>query len=58
VGDVLKAGLEKRLEEIREKYKEPPPIQEKKPRMEQRPERREQRWRDKKWRKDRLARKG
>ena len=62
VGDVLKANLEKRLEEIREKYKEPPPIQEKKPRLErreQRPERREQqRWRDKEWRKDRRARKG
>jgi hypothetical protein len=54
--------LEKRIEEIREKYKEPPPIQEKKPRLErgeQRPERREQpRWRDEKWRKDRRARKG
>jgi nucleolar protein 56 len=62
VGDVLNAALEKRLEEIREKYKEPPPIQEKKPRLErreQRPERREQpRWRDEKWRKDRRARKG
>jgi len=61
VGDVLKAGLEKRLEEIREKYKEPPPIQEKKPRFErreQRPERSEQRWREKKRRKNRLAGKG
>jgi nucleolar protein 56 len=62
LGDTLKANLEKRLEEIREKYKEPPPLQEKKPRFErreQRPERREQqRWRDKKWRKDRRARKG
>jgi len=62
IGDVLKAALEKRIEEIREKYKEPPPIQEKKPRLErreQRPERREQpRWRDKEWRKDRRARKG
>jgi nucleolar protein 56 len=61
IGDALKADLEKRLEEIREKYKEPPPIQEKKPRFErreQRPERREQRWRDKKWRKDRRAGKG
>jgi nucleolar protein 56 len=61
VSDALKADLEKRLEEIREKYKEPPPLQEKKPRFErreQRPERREQkRWRDKKWRKDRRARK-
>ncbi len=45
VGDVLKKDLEKRLEEIREKYKEPPPVQEK-PRFEQRrEERREQQWR-------------
>jgi nucleolar protein 56 len=62
VSDALKAGLEKRLVEIREKYKEPPPLQEKKPRFErreQRPERREQRrWRDKKRRKDRRAREG
>jgi nucleolar protein 56 len=74
VGDALKADLEKRLEEIREKYKEPPPVQEKKPqfgRREQRPERRGQpRWQDrrdnrdrrnrygKKWRKDKRARKG
>jgi RNA processing factor Prp31 len=57
----LKADLDRRIEEIRQKYKEPPPIQEKKPRFErreQRPERREQRWQDKKWRKDRRARKG
>jgi nucleolar protein 56 len=74
VGDVLKADLEKRLEEIREKYKEPPPVQEKKPqfeRREQRPERRGQpRWQDrrdnrdrrdrrgKKWRKDKRAHQG
>lgn len=71
VGDALKADLEKRLEEIREKYKEPPPVQEKKPqfeRREQRPERRGQpRWQDRrdnrdrrgrKWRKDRRARQG
>jgi len=61
VGDVLKANLEKRLEEIREKYKEPPPIKEKKPMFElreQRPERREQRWREKKRRKNRRAGKG
>lgn len=31
IGDDLKADLEKRLEEIREKYAEPPPISEKKP---------------------------
>jgi nucleolar protein 56 len=63
IGDALKASLEKRLEEIREKYKEPPPIEAKKPRFErreQRPERREQQqWRDRrdnKWRNDRRAR--
>jgi len=60
VGDALKADIDKRLEEIREKYKEPPPPKEKpfRPeRREQRPERREQRRRDKKWRKNRRARK-
>ncbi len=68
VGDRLKADLEKRLTEIREKYKEPPPVQEKPrfERREQRPERREQpRWQERrdnrdrrgnKWRKDRRAR--
>lgn len=68
VGDALKADLEKRLTEIREKYKEPPPVQEKPrfERREQRPERREQpRWQERrdnrdrrgnKWRKDRRAR--
>jgi len=61
VGDALKADVDKRIEEIRRKYKEPPPPKEKKPRFErreQRPERREQRWRDKKRRKNRRARKG
>jgi nucleolar protein 56 len=61
VGDALKADIDKRLAEIREKYKEPPPPKEKKPRFErreQRPERREQRWRDQKRRKNRRARKG
>jgi nucleolar protein 56 len=62
VGDVLKADLEKRLQEIREKYKEPPPLQEKRPRFErreQRSRRREQRrWRDKERGNDRRARKG
>jgi nucleolar protein 56 len=68
VGDRLKADLEKRLTEIREKYKEPPPVQDKPrfERREQRPERREQpRWQERrdnrdrrgnKWRKDRRAR--
>jgi nucleolar protein 56 len=61
VGDALKADINKRLEEIREKYKEPPPPKEKpsKPeRREQKPIRREQWRRDKKWRKNRRARKG
>jgi nucleolar protein 56 len=61
IGDRLKADVDKRIEEIRKKYKEPPPPKEKKPRFErreQRPERREQRWRDQKRRKNRRARKG
>jgi nucleolar protein 56 len=59
VGDALKASIDKRLAEIREKYKEPPPLKEKpRPeRREQRPERREP-WRDKKRRKNRRARQG
>jgi nucleolar protein 56 len=44
IGDRLKADINKRLEEIREKYKEPPPPKERKP--EQRPERREQQFRE------------
>jgi nucleolar protein 56 len=58
VGDSLKADIDKRLEEIREKYKEPPPPKEKplRPeRREERPRRREQWRRDKKWRKNRRA---
>jgi len=65
VGDRLKAEVDKRIDEIREKYKEPPPLKEKKPRperREQRPERQGERrgqpWRDRQWRKDRRARKG
>jgi nucleolar protein 56 len=61
VGDALKADVDKRIEEIREKYKEPPPPKEKKPRSkwrEQRPDRRKQRRRDQKRRKNRRARKG
>jgi nucleolar protein 56 len=61
VGDSLKADIEKRLAEIREKYKEPPPPKEPKPMPErgrQRPGRREQRRRDKKRRKNRRARQG
>jgi nucleolar protein 56 len=59
VGDALKADIDKRLAEIREKYKEPPPPKEPKPQPERRrprPERREKRWRDKKRRKNRRAR--
>jgi len=61
VGDSLKADIDKRIGEIRKKYNEPPPPKEKKPRFErreQRPDRKEQRWRDQKWRKNRRARKG
>lgn len=62
VGDRLKEDIDKRIAEIREKYKEPPPPKEKtvKPerreRRDQRPRRRDQRRRDKKWRKNRRAR--
>ncbi len=60
-GEALKADIDKRLAEIREKYKEPPPPKEKQPKpewREQRPGRREQWRRDKRRRKDRRARKG
>ncbi|NWF86836.1 C/D box methylation guide ribonucleoprotein complex aNOP56 subunit [Candidatus Bathyarchaeota archaeon] len=43
LGDELKADLEKRMEEIREKYAEAPPISEKKPKP--RHEKRRNRWR-------------
>jgi len=33
IGEFLKANLEKRIAEIQEKYKEPPPIQERKPKF-------------------------
>jgi nucleolar protein 56 len=62
VGDRLKADIDKRIEEIRKKYKEPPPPKEKPPRPErrewrdERPRGRDQRRRDKKWRKNRRAR--
>jgi nucleolar protein 56 len=60
IGDNLKADIDKRLTEIREKYKEPPPPKEKPARperREQRPGGRDRRWRDKKRRKNRRARK-
>jgi nucleolar protein 56 len=62
VGDMLKADIDKRIAEIREKYKDPPPPKEKnvKPERreqgEQRPRRRDQWRRDKKRRKNRRAR--
>jgi nucleolar protein 56 len=59
VADGLKADIEKRLKEIKEKYKEPPPAKEKSPRSDQgrmKPKHREARWRDKKRRKKRSAR--
>ena len=43
IGDDLKADINKRLEEIREKYKEPPPPKEPKPRQEGREQFREHR---------------
>jgi nucleolar protein 56 len=58
IGETLKAHIDRRLAEIREKYKEPPPPKENPPgpeRKRQRP-RREQRQRNKKWRKNRRAR--
>ena len=59
VADGLKADIEKRLKEIKEKYKEPPPAKEKSPRSDQgrmKPKHREARWRDKKRRNKRSAR--
>lgn len=62
IGDSLKADIDRRLEEIREKYKEPPPPKEKpikfkrQERREKRPIKRNQKRKDKKWRKDRRAR--
>ena len=61
IGDSLKADIDKRLAEIREKYNEPPPMKEKtmRPKQErQRPLRKNQRRRDKKWRKKGRARQG
>jgi len=58
VGDSLKADIDRRLAEIREKYKEAPPLKEKPPKPERREQRsrgRDQRRRDKKWRKNRRA---
>lgn len=45
VGDQLKAGLEKRVQEIREKYAEPPPATEKKPIPKLEPAKRRNKWR-------------
>lgn len=69
VGDRLKQDLDKRIAEIQEKYKEPPPIKERAERperrdfrenrgfRERRPDRKE-RWRQGKWRKGKRAHKG
>jgi nucleolar protein 56 len=60
IGETLKANIDRRLAEIREKYKEPPPPKEKPPRPERkrvRP-RRDLRHRDKNRRKNRRARQG
>jgi nucleolar protein 56 len=54
VGDILKGEIEKRIAEIRENYKEPPPPKEKKTK----PTRSKQRLRGKKRRKNKRARKG
>ena len=73
VGDRLKADLDRRIEEIRKKYSEPPPVKEQKPMREQRRgefrdrgrgrEGGDRKWRDdrrgdQKWRKNRRAGKG
>jgi nucleolar protein 56 len=73
VGDRLKASLDKRIEEIRQKYSEPPPVKEQKPMREQRRgdfrdrgrgrEGGDRKWRDdrrgdQQWRKNRRAGKG
>ena len=73
VGDRLKADLDRRIEEIRQKYSEPPPVKEEKPMREQRRgefrdrgrgrEGGDRKWRDDRrgdqnWRKNRRAGKG
>jgi nucleolar protein 56 len=64
IGDRLNADLGKRINEIKEKYKEPPPVKEKpmperRERREFRPQRPENRERRReKWRRDRRARQG
>jgi len=54
IGEELKAGMDKRIDEIREKYDQPPPMPAIKPRHE-RP-RNERPRRDNKWRKRRRER--
>ncbi|MEM3000028.1 MAG: C/D box methylation guide ribonucleoprotein complex aNOP56 subunit [Candidatus Bathyarchaeia archaeon] len=61
MGDALKADIEKRLAEIREKYKEPPPPKAKQPKIEldkQKRMHKEQQRQDKRWRKNKRERKG
>ena len=64
VGDILKADIDKRLKEIQEKYKKPPPQKEKPSKFkrqnekEQKSRRRDQRRQEKKWRKKKRAHQG
>ena len=69
IGERLKADLDRRIGEIKEKYKEPPPMKERKPVQEHhkfgerkdfrsRKGDRNERWRQDKWRKKKHARKG
>jgi nucleolar protein 56 len=68
IGDRLKADLDRRIAEIKEKYKEPPPAKDKPMperreqrrdfRPQRRPEHGERRGRDDKWRNNRRARQG
>lgn len=44
IGEELKADLEKRIEEIHEKYSEPPPVKEKKPKHEKKKRRKGKTW--------------
>lgn len=58
IGDSLKANIEKRLAEIRDKYKEPPPPKEKKEKYERKKDRaryKKQRRRGRNWRRNKRA---
>ena len=58
ISDELQSGLNRRIEEIREKYKEPPVVEEKKPRYERPRQERPRHDRHDQWRKNRRARRG